>query len=378
MMDEAGRVPLDPRVDGGHPAPGYRAQSTDQILLVLREIKDIAATGTLEERLDKLTLDTELLDLCIRIANDVHGHLEKSLGIFTGNWKGVHEIFDSVERLRLSFIEAYLDGRNRAGSSIPVILDGMTNGFSDYISQIGIYSARAADDGSRQRAYRIRGQTPPRHFRHDQADHRAASARAYHPADRGGEESRDQRRQGYRRPHERAHHAGDLRVQETRTELEDFIAGIEALTESYSASSSEDQRELERIKQGKTQFFNDMRRYQEELASLVKNFHVYPDSFQSMCAEIDAMLSELKDVVLSIEGISIHLDGFLSGMLHGPDAPARGEWSPGLADSQRSFQGARQSGLRLPRTRKPPARSAALTSIRGLDNIESGDVTLFF
>jgi hypothetical protein len=379
MMDEAGMVSAPIRESmAGIQLQDIVRQSIDQIILVLREIKDITATGTVEERLDKLTFDAELLDLCIRIAKDVHDHLDKSLAIFTENWKGVHEILDTVERLRLSFISEYLDSRNRSGSSIPVILDGMTNGFSSYVSQIGIYQ-RGQQTMVRDSALIV---SEVKHLRVIFDTIKPIIARLQHvritqqievaknPAISAVKDTVDHMSELIMQ--------ADLRVQETRTELEDFIAGIEGLTESYSASSSEDQRELERIKQEKMQFFNDMKRYQEELASLVAHFQVYPDSFQSMCAEIDGMLSELKDVVRSVEGISVHLDSFLREC---SSVRIRLLNENGISDWQIHNDRFRELVKRFTITaHKEAAGKIGGFDVEddGLDAIQSGDVTLFF
>jgi len=63
-------------------------QSIDQIILALAEVNPLKAAGTLEEKLDQLTLDIELIDICHKITRDITMNLDSSIQTFPGTGKG--------------------------------------------------------------------------------------------------------------------------------------------------------------------------------------------------------------------------------------------------------------------------------------------------
>ncbi len=379
ISDEAKRVtgPIQEAMSGIQLQDIIR-QSIDQVLLALHETRSVAENSSPEVRLDKLTLDAELIDLCIRISKDVHANLERSIAIFSDNWARVHDILDSVEKLRLSFVSAYLDTRNRSGTSIPSILDGMSNGFQDYIAHIGVYqrgqqtmvrdSALIVAEVKRLRVLFDSIRPIISRLQHVRITQQIEVAK--NPAIAAVKDTVDHMSELIMQ--------ADERVQETRKELEVFISGIEELTGGYSASAENDQRDLERIKQEKLRFFNEMKDHQVRLGSIMSGLQVYPDSFQSMCVEVDSLFAGLRRVQQSVEEISVRLDGSL-----------------------REFNAERQSIMRvlgidswqihddrlrdLVRRFTITAHKEAAGEIGGfevekggLDSIESGDVTLFF
>ena len=98
----------------------------------------------------------------------------------------------------------------------------------------------------------------------------------------------------------------DGRVRDTRKDLEEFINSIEELTGSFTVSSEHAQRELERIKQDKVQFFNRMNEHQEELTSQMYGLKIYPDSFAETCRKIDTVLDSLGQTVAGMSGLATH------------------------------------------------------------------------
>jgi hypothetical protein len=353
-------------------------QSIDQIHLALPEIRQVGTLLNDEEKLDQLTLNTELLDICIKITSDVQGNLESSIAAFTGHWNTVHEILDEVEHLRLAFISGYLDPRKSGGNSLPAILDRMNTGFADYISHINLYQ-RGQNTMVRDSTMIV---NEVKHLRVLFDTIRPIIARLQHvritqqievaknPAIAAVKDTVDYMSELIMK--------ADHRVQDTRKELEAFITDIEELTTSFSAGSEVDHRELERIKLEKTAFFNRMRQFQDELLSTVQHLRVYPDSFQSLCSEIDGLFSKLKSVYSSIQ-----------------DA------SRGLDDLQRYYRSLREDTLLATGNADWKIRNDlyrelverfTITSHKqvvskiggidvetgGLESIESGDVTLFF
>ena len=290
-------------------------QSIDQIHLALGELSTSEA-GTVEERLDQLSLDIELLSICLRITHDIKGNLDASLQTFSGNWKKVHQILDEVEKIRVDFIGSYLDSLNRGGKSLPVLLEQMTGGFSDYISRINIYQ-RGQRTMVRDSSMIV---TEVKHLKALFDTIRPIISRLQHV--RITQQIEVAKNPAIAAVKDTVEYMSNLimqadtRVQETRAELEEFIESIEEQTSSFTESAEKDSRELDGIKQGKTQFFNRMKSYQDELGATVANLRVYPDSFQSLCEEIDRLLTSLEHTHLvmtqAAAGIEENLEGFRS------------------------------------------------------------------
>ena len=170
----------------------------------------------------------------------------------------------------------------------------------------------------------------------------------------------------------------DVRVQETRAELEEFIEDIEEQTGSFTESAENDSRELDGIKQVKTQFFNRMKSYQEELSAAVAHLRVYPDSFQSLCEEIDSLLVDLERTHLTMTQASANIEENLEAFRARRDAL--------LAEAGLSSWEIHNGPFKdLVKRFTITSHKVAAGKIAGFDvetpdqdSVASGDVTLFF
>jgi len=269
-------------------------QSIDQIILALKEISPSGHAMSVEESLDHVSVNCELLEISSKIASDIEKNLENSIGVFTSNWSEVHRILDEVEGLRSSFLSMYLDSRSEGGKSLPKILGRIMESFTSYIGKITAYqrgqkSMVANSDSivTEVKALKALFETIRpiisrlQHVRITQQIEVAKNAAISSVKDT-------------------VMHMSDLIVQadigiqDTRKELETFIAGIEELTRTFTDDARRDSRELERIKQDKLSFFQRMQGYQDNLASSLAHLQVYPDSFQELCGEVDRLLDELR------------------------------------------------------------------------------------
>jgi len=352
-------------------------QSIDQILLALKELSTLSESVTDEERLDQLSLDVELLEICGKIAGDVRHNIERSIKSFSESWTRVHDTLDSVEALRRAFIAKYLEPRNRS-TSLPLLLEGMTAGFSDYIAHIGVYQrgqkTMVGDSAT------IVGEV--KHLRVIFDNIRPIISRLQHV--RITQQIEVAKNPAISSVQDTVNYMSDLivqseqRVQETRKELEVFIASIEELTKDFTARAESDNRTLEAIKQEKTAFFRQMQDYQEQLARAVTRLAVYPDSFQSLCAEVDGHISTLKEILASVVAIA---SGFEKAAKE----------NTASRDALLAELGITEWAIHNDRFRELVTRftitshKEAAGKIGGfdvekssLDDIESGDVTLFF
>jgi len=353
-------------------------QSIDQIILALGEVNPLKAAGTLEEKLDQVTLDIELVDICHKITCDITVNLDNSIQNFSENWKKVHQILDTVEKARLAFISTYLDSMNKSGKSLPVILDEMAGGFTQYMSNINQY----------QRGQRsmirdsVKIVSEVKHLRNLFDTIRPIIARLQHV--RITQQIEVAKNPAIAAVKDTVENMSVLimqseaRVKETQLDLDSFIKDIEGLTGDFSIGAEKDNWELERIKDDKLLFFNRMKGYQDDLLQAVAHLRVYPESFESMCIEIDQLLENLKTVHIEVSAVSVSFDESLEVL--------RKERENLLASANLSEWNLHNDRFRelvehfTITSHKQAAGMIGGFEVEkeGLSAIESGDVTLFF
>jgi len=79
-------------------------QSLDDILLAIEKIKEVDQNATPEKKLEQLSTNKKLLQLCIRCLSGVKRNLESSIEVFTTNRNSVNKILTSLEDSRTSFL----------------------------------------------------------------------------------------------------------------------------------------------------------------------------------------------------------------------------------------------------------------------------------
>ncbi len=379
LMDEnAGKItaPIRSAMTGVQMQDIVR-QSIDQVHLALAEIQGVRESSSVEERLDQLTLDLELLEVSSHIVHDVERHLRESLRVFTENWDLVHGILDSVEEMRRQFIGDFLDGSDPA-SSIPSGMKALSSGFSDYIARLNLYQ-RGQKAMVRDSALIVTG---VKNLRSLFDTIKPIIARLQHV--RITQQIEVAKNPAISAVKDTVDHMSDLimqadgRVRDTRKDLEEFINSIEELTGSFTVSSEHAQRELERIKQDKVQFFNRMNEHQEELTSQMYGLKIYPDSFAETCRKIDTVLDSLGQTVAGMSGLATHFTETIESY--------RAERQRLLAQAGETEWSIHNDHLRsLAERFTITTHKQAAGNIGGfevekqsLDAIESGDVTLFF
>ncbi len=379
VMDEkAGKISSPIRnAMGGVQLQDIIRQSIDQVHLALAEVQGIREDETTEEKLDQLTLDLDLLEVSSRIIRDVERNLDNSLKIFADNWDLVHGILDSMDEMRRQFIADFLDGSDPS-SSIPMAMKALSAGFSDYIGRLNLYQ-RGQKAMVRDSALIVGG---VKHLRSLFDTIKPIISRLQHV--RITQQIEVAKNPAISAVKDTVEYMSELimkadgRVQETRKELEEFIGTIEELTGAFTLSSEEAQRQLEWIKQEKIQFFAKMNQHQETLTGLMYGLKIYPDSFKDTCRKIDDVLDSLKRTLATISDVGKHFDETIEFY--------RSSRSRLLAEIGETEWVIHNDHLRLLAERFTiTTHKEAAGQIGGfevesssLEEIESGDVTLFF
>lgn len=378
MDDNAGKItaPIRSAMSGVQMQDIVR-QSIDQVHLALSEIQGVRSSSPVEERLDQLTLDLDLLEVSSHIVHDVERHLRESLRVFTDNWDLVHGILDSVEEMRRQFIKDFLDGTDPS-SSIPAAMKALSGGFSDYIARLNLYQ-RGQKAMVRDSALIVSG---VKNLRSLFDTIKPIIARLQHV--RITQQIEVAKNPAISAVKDTVDHMSELimqadgRVRDTRKDLEEFINSIEELTGSFTVSSEEAQRELERIKQEKVQFFNRMNQHQEELTGHMYGLKIYPDSFAETCRKIDGVLDTLGQTLAGMTGIAAHFSETIDSYRADRDLLleqiGETEW---VIHNDHLRKLAERFTIT---THKQAAGDIGGFEVekRALDEIESGDVTLFF
>lgn len=353
-------------------------QSSDQIRIALEDIVSLEAAISPEIRLDQLSMTVDLIQVCLRILTDINSHLDSSLAIFSESWRKVNTILDQVEKFRVSFIADFLDTANPKGCSLPCLLRQMDAGFTSYTTRISRYQ-QGQKSMVRDSTTIVR---EVKHLRTLFETIKPIIARLQHV--RITQQIEVAKNSAIHAVKDTVDHMStlimqsDTRVQETRKELEAFIDSIESITTSFTDDAETDNRALERIKQDNTAFFNKMKGLQDELYSMVQNLEVYPASFQKMCNEVNLQLGTLASVKDLFSRSKTSLEDALE--------TSTAEKKRLLSELGVSSWSIRNDTLRalverftITSHKEVAGQIGGFTVEKsGLDDIESGDVTLFF
>lgn len=353
-------------------------QSIDQVLLATGEILPPEEQSGTEEQLDRISVDVQLLEICERIINDVHANVEKSVTIFTENWEEVHRILDTVEDLRRGFLATYLDYGDQGGRSLPALLDQAAQSFSGFISRITVFQREQKSIVSDSTSI----VTEVKYLRTLFETIRPIIARLQHV--RITQQIEVAKNEALHSVRGTVDYMSDLiyrteaSVEETRQELEAFIESIEVLINMYRDDSRTDSRELDQIKEEKSVFFKTMQEENANLTAMLSDLRVYPDSFQTLCTEVDESLKTLRDTAYTLETLKKAVS-----RTAGHYRTVRESLLEGMETDSWVIKNDRLRALveRFTIT----AHKEAAGEIGGFDvdgiaggSVESGDVTLFF
>lgn len=279
-------------------------QSIDQVLLATKEIAALDThSGTIEEQLDRISVDIQLLEICEKIIDDVHGHVLQSVAVFSENWQTVHAILDAVEELRRVFLATYVDYSNRSELSLPALLDEAAGNFSAFISRITLFQRE--QKGMVHESASIVSEV--KYLRTLFETIRPIISRLQHV--RITQQIEIAKNEALHSVRATVDYMSELiyrtesSVDETRKELEQFIDAIESLTGDYGEESRRDSRELDRIKEEKSDFFRSMQEINEHLSVMLSDLHVYPPSFGVLCTEVDDSLATLEQIAKTLSDL---------------------------------------------------------------------------
>lgn len=272
-------------------------QSIDQVLLATEEIAALdTRSGAMDEQLDRISVDIQLLEICEKIIEDVHAHVHQSIAVFSENWQTVHGILDAVEELRKGFLSTYVDYSNRSELSLPALIDEAAGNFSAFISRITLFQRE--QKGMVQDSASIVSEV--KYLRTLFETIRPIISRLQHV--RITQQIEVAKNEALHSVRATVDYMSELiyrtesSVDETRKELEQFIDAIESLTDAYGEESRRDSRELDRIKEEKSEFFRSMQEINEHLSVMLSDLRVYPPSFRVLCTEVDDSLTTLQHI----------------------------------------------------------------------------------
>ena len=78
--------------------------------------------------------------------------------------------------------------------------------------------------------------------------------------------------------------------------LEGFITETGSLLSSFTTSIGRENENMVELKKSKMKFFDEISAGRNQLASIISNFTVFPDGFQSKCTSADQNIKDLQKI----------------------------------------------------------------------------------
>jgi len=271
-----------------------------------------------------------------------------------------------------------LDYSNGTGTSLPVLLDNASGSFSGFVSRITVFQ-REQKGMVRDSASIV---SEVKYLRTLFETIRPIIARLQHV--RITQQIEVAKNEALHSVRGTVEHMSDLiyrteaSVEETRKDLEAFIAAIESITSVYGDGAKRDDRELTRMKDEKSSLFKSIQESNELLSTKLSDLRVYPESFESLCKEVDEALVTLRTIAEKLNSLKSAVENNVQGY--------RSERDSLLARTGSDSWTIKNDRLRelVDRFTITAHKEAAgeiggfAVEDRSLDSIDSGDVTLFF
>ena len=269
-------------------------QSADQVILCLKEFKDISALpdDDIALRNDTLSFDIQLCKVALEILKDISGRLEECIKIFGGEWDGLTEILETVEQMRTGFINSFYndaDGQQSLFSRLDAALaqfERILDGFFYYINtqKSLVKNCKTIKTHSRGIFTVFTDLLPVvnslQHVRVLQKievaknDAIASVRNSANDMDIYIGRSKDT-------------------IDEMSRLLDSFLAESDALLSEFIAEITQTGEVASELKTSGSEFFARIRDAQAELAQTLKNYTVFPKGFDRQCAAVRAHLNAI-------------------------------------------------------------------------------------
>ena len=272
-------------------------QSLDHVKSCMREIENhmTVQPGT-DEELDYVTFNISLLSLATEVLEDINSYVTKSSGIFVSNWKKVIDILDLVENEKDSFEERFISGDSSSAENIEKRLSATISEFDGIIDEFNNYHLVQKD--LLHTTQNITGRARTIHAVFETL--RPVMSRLHHV--RILQQIEVAKNDAIKSVQDSVTDMDNLinsankSLDTMESLLENFITETGSLLSTFTTSIGRDNENMVELKNNKMKFFDEISAGRNQLASIISDFTVFPDGFQTKCTSADQNIQNLQKI----------------------------------------------------------------------------------
>ena len=272
-------------------------QSLDHVKSCMREIENhmTVQPGT-DEELDYVTFNISLLSLATEVLENINSYVTKSSGIFVSNWKKVIDILDLVENEKDSFEERFISGDSSSAENIEKRLSATISEFDGIIDEFNNYHLVQKDllhttqniTGRARTIYAVFETLRPVMSRLHHVRILQQIEVAKNDAIKSVQDSVTDM--------DNLINSANKSLDTMESLLENFITETGSLLSTFTTSIGRDNENMVELKNNKMKFFDEISAGRNQLASIISDFTVFPDGFQTKCTSADQNIQNLQKI----------------------------------------------------------------------------------
>ncbi len=272
-------------------------QALDHVKSCMREIENhmTVQPGT-DEELDYVTFNISLLSLATEVLEDINSYVTKSSGIFVSNWKKVIDILGLVENEKDSFEERFISGDSSSAENIEKHLSATISEFDGIIDEFNNYHLVQKDllhttqniTGRARTIYAVFETLRPVMSRLHHVRILQQIEVAKNDAIKSVQDSVTDM--------DNLINSANKSLDTMESLLENFITETGSLLSTFTTSIGRDNENMVELKNNKMKFFDEISAGRNQLASIISDFTVFPDGFQTKCSSADQNIQNLQKI----------------------------------------------------------------------------------
>ncbi len=272
-------------------------QSLDHVKSCMKEIENhMTVKPDTDEELDYITFNIALFSLAAEVLEDINSYVTKSNGIFVSNWKKVVDILDVVENEKNSFEERFINDSSTSPENIGKRLSSIISEFDEIMGEFNNYHLVQKDllhttqniTGRARTIYAVFENLRPVMSRLHHVRILQQIEVAKNDAIKSVQDSVTDMDNLINSANKSLDTMEDL--------LEEFISDTGVLLSTFTKSIGRDNENMLALKDSKMKFFDEISYGKNLLASIISNFTVFPDGFQTKCSTADLNIQNLQKI----------------------------------------------------------------------------------
>lgn len=254
-----------------------------------------------DEELDYVSFNIALYQLCEEVLKDINGYITQSFNTFDKNWAKVIDTLDSVETQKNNFESRFLSEYSVGNENIEKRLNGIVENFQSMMGEFNTYHLVQKDllhtcQNITERAriiYAVFDNLRPVMSRLHHVRILQQIEVAKNDAIKSVQDSVTDM--------DNLISSANKSLDAMQALLESFIADTGSMLSTFTVSISKDNENMVSLRKEKNVFFDELKKGQSELSSIIQNFTVFPDGFQQKCVTVQQNLQDLKRIGSQLE-----------------------------------------------------------------------------